>query len=152
LIGWLLDTHVVGALINPLGAPSVKAWAGAQNERDFFLSVLTLAEYDKGVHNLDPAHPDRSRYAASLAALEARFAGRVLSVSDTVARRWGVLSGEIRRRTGQAPEVIDTMLAATALEADLFLVTRNVKDVAASGAAIFNPWSDNAAIFPLARK
>jgi predicted nucleic acid-binding protein len=45
--------------------------------------------------------------------------------------------------------VIDILLAATAVEHDLFLVTRNAKDVRLSGAAIFNPWKDDPAQFPL---
>lgn len=62
MIGWLLDTNVVSALINPNGAPSVKAWAAAQDEEDLYLSVLTLGEYDKGIFNLADDHPDRQRY------------------------------------------------------------------------------------------
>jgi predicted nucleic acid-binding protein len=152
LIGWLLDTNVVASLINPRGAPSVKAWAEQQDEQTLFLSILTLAELDKGVHNLDPSHPDRTRYAAARDALEARFRARVLGLTNEVVRRWGAISGETKRRTGHAPEVIDTLLAATALENDLFLVTRNTRHVAGSGAAIFNPWVDDPTLFPLARR
>ena len=36
--------------------------------------------------------------------------------------------------------MIDGLLAATALHYDLTLVTRNTKDVAGTGAAVFNPW------------
>jgi hypothetical protein len=137
-------------LINPNGASSVKQWAALEDEGTLFLSVLTLAEFDKGVHNLEPSHPDRTRYAAARDALEARFHGRVLGLDNAVVRRWGVISGEVQQRTGRAPEVIDTMLAATALENDLFLVTRNTRHVAASGAAVFSPWTDDPALFPLA--
>jgi toxin FitB len=151
LIGWLLDTNVVGSLINPQGAPSVKRWAAQQDERTMFLSVLTFGELDKGVHNLDPSNPDRTRYAAERDGLEARFRGRVLGLTNEVVRRWGAISGETKRRTGHPPEVIDTMIAATALENDLFLVTRNTKHVAGSGAAVFNPWTDDPARFLLAR-
>jgi predicted nucleic acid-binding protein len=148
--GWLLDTHVVAALINPNGAPSVKAWAAAQPEHRMYLSILTLGEYDKGIHNLPAHHPERSRYAAARDALEGRFAGRILSVGDAVVRRWGEISGTSKRRSGHPPPVIDTLLAATALEHALFLVTRNTKDVRDSGAALFNPWEDDPAGFPLA--
>lgn len=147
--GWLLDTHIVSALANPNGAPSVKAWAVAQPEHRMFLSVLTLAEYDKGIHNLEPRNPDRSRYIAARDALAERFKGRILSVDDVVVIRWGVISGEVKRQTRQSPPVIDTLLAATAIEHDLFLVTRNIKDTRDSGAAIFNPWDDDPALFPL---
>ncbi len=149
MIGWLLDTNVIAALINPGGAPSVKAWAAGQPEDLMFLSVLTLAEYDKGIHNLSADQPDRSRYIAARDALERRFKGRILSVDDAVVRRWGAVSGDVKRLTGQAPPVIDTLLAATALENRLFLVTRNTRDVQHSGCAIFNPWTDDPAQFPL---
>ncbi|MEO6215612.1 MAG: type II toxin-antitoxin system VapC family toxin [Sphingomonas sp.] len=148
--GWLLDTNVIATLINPNGAPTVKAWAAGQPEPLFHLSVLTLGEYDKGIHNLASDHPHRSRYTAARDALEARFAGRILSVDDAIVRRWGKISGIVKRETGHPPSVIDTLLAATALEYDLFLVTRNVRDVVSSGAAIFNPWEDDVADFPLA--
>jgi predicted nucleic acid-binding protein len=39
--------------------------------------------------------------------------------------------------------VIDNLLAATALESGLYLVTRNTKDVIRTGAVIFNPWEDD---------
>lgn len=151
MIGWLLDTNVVAALINPNGAPSVKRWAEGQSERTFYLSVLTLGEYDHGIHNLPDDHPDRSRYIAARDTLEARFAGRVLPVSDAVVRHWGRISGARRRTTGRPPQVIDTLLSATAMEHALFLVTRNTKHVSASGAAVFDPWTDDAADFPIVR-
>jgi hypothetical protein len=39
------------------------------------------------------------------------------------------------------------LLAATAIEADLYLVSRNTKDLRHSGAAIFDPWRDDIAKF-----
>lgn len=114
-----------------------------------YLSILTLAEIDKGIHNLAAGDPSRSRYSGTLSALEARFGGRILSVSDEIVRRWGTISGTIRRDMGHPPPVIDTLFAATAIEHDLYLVTRNTKDVARSGAALFNPWKDDVADFPL---
>ena len=147
--GWLLDTNVVAALINPQGAPSVKTWAASQDEETFHLSILTLAEYDKGIHNLPNDHPDRSRYIASREALADRFGDRVLSLHDEAVRLWGRISGEVKKDTGHPPPVIDTLLAATAIEYELYLVTRNVKDTRHSGAAIFDPWTDDPDKFPL---
>jgi predicted nucleic acid-binding protein len=149
LRGWLLDTNVVAALINPQGAPSVKAWAAGQDEETFHISVLTLAEYDKGIHNLADDHADRPRYMAARDALAERFGPRLLSLDDHIVRRWGRISGEVKRASGHGPPVIDTMLAATAIEHDLYLVTRNVKDTRPSGAMVFDPWSDDAQMFPL---
>ncbi len=150
MIGWLLDTNVIAALINPNGAPSVKSWASTQPENLLFISILTLGEYDKGIHNLPVDHAERSRYIAARDALEARFKGRIISVDDNIVRQWGKISGYVKRSTGHAPSVIDTLLAATAIENELFLVTRNTKDVQFSGAAIFNPWEDDPSAFILA--
>jgi len=125
----------------PERAPTVKAWAAAESEDRLFLSILTLGEYDKGIHNVPDNHPDRPRFIAARDRLAYRFAARILSVGDAVVRRWGVISGMTKRATGHSPPVIDTLFAATALEHDLYLVTRNVRDVRASGAQIFDPWT-----------
>jgi predicted nucleic acid-binding protein len=147
--GWLLDTNVVAALINPQGAPSVKRWAESQDEEAFHISVLTLGEYDKGIHNLPDDHPDRPRYMAARDALAERFDRRILSLGDEIVRRWGRISGEGKRVSGHSPPVIDTLLAATAIEHDLYLVTRNVKDTKPSGAIVFDPWHNDVDKFPL---
>lgn len=147
--GWLLDTNVIAALIHPAGAPSVKRWAAGQDEQRLFLSILTIGEYEKGIANLPPEHRDRGRFMAVRDGLLARFAGRVLPVDDAVVRLWGEISGAVKRTTGHPPPVIDTMLAATALCARLYLVTRNVRDVRNSGAVVFDPWTDDASRFPL---
>jgi toxin FitB len=149
VIGWLLDTNVISELVNPNGARRVKDWAASQDEARVFLSVLTLAEYDKGIHNVADDHPSRPRFIAMRDGIAARFARRTLSVGDSVVRRWGTISGTVRRQTGQAPPVIDTLFAATALEHDLYFATRNVRDVRASGATVFNPWDDDPVNFPV---
>ncbi len=149
MIGWLLDTNVISEIARPGGDAKVAAWAETQDEHRLFMSILTLGEYDKGIENLPPDVPSRARIEASVRALEARFAGRVLSLTNSVVRRWGRISGMVQRVTGLTPPVIDTLLAATAIEHDLYLVTRNVKDVRNSGAGVFNPWHDDPHSFVL---
>ena len=147
--GWLLDTNVLSELARSKGHSRVVAWAEAQPEEIMYISVLSLAEYDQGIANLPDDAPSRGRIEAAVAAIELRFRGRVLSLNDAVVRRWGRLSGQIKLRTGQSPPVIDTLLAATAIGSDLHLATRNVKDVSASGASIFDPWRDDPSRFPI---
>jgi hypothetical protein len=149
VIGWLLDTNVVASLMAPNGAPSVKAWGEGVEEERLFLSVLTLAEYDKGIADLLDDDPNRYRHAATRDSLEGRFDGRILPLSNKVVQRWGAISGHVKRETGHPPPVIDTLLAAMAIEADLYLVSRNARDLRHSGAALFNPWSDDPSAFPL---
>jgi predicted nucleic acid-binding protein len=147
--GWLVDTNVIASLIASNGAPSVKKWALAVEERDLYISVLTLGEYDKGIANLSSDETNTARYIEARDALQLRFTGRILSLEDPIVRRWGSISGRIKRETGHAPPVIDTLLAATAIEKDLYLVSRNLRDLANSGAVVFDPWRDELAQFPL---
>jgi predicted nucleic acid-binding protein len=138
--GWLLDTNLIAELTKPHGAVRVQDWAGAQNEETLFLSILTLAEYDKGLHHVPLDNRLRPRIAASIAAMEVRFSRRTLMLTEPIVRRWGAISGETKRLTGHAPPVVDTLLAATAIEHDLCLVTRDPRDVRHSGAVLLNPW------------
>lgn len=147
--GFLLDTNVVAEMLRPKPDRSVQRWFAALAEQTLFLSILTLAEYEKGIHHLQPGDPLRPRLELLAQRIEARFSGRVLPVSDPIALRWGAISGQVKRLTGHSPAVIDTLLAATALEHSLYLATRNTAHVAYSGAIVFNPWNDDPAHFAL---
>jgi len=147
--GWLLDTNVIAEVSGARPDLKVAKWLRSQPEHKLFLSILTIAEYQKGIHHLPAGDKLRPRVQRSVIALETRFSGRILPVSDQIALRWGAISGEVKRLTGHSPSVIDTLLAATALEHGLYLATRNTAHVAHSGAAIFNPWNDDPADFPL---
>jgi toxin FitB len=127
-------------------------WAARQDEATLHLRILTIAEYDKGIANLPDGDPRRPVTIMTRDSLAARFAARLLPVSDSVVRRWGTISGTVRRDTGHPPPVVDTLLAATALDRDLYLATRNVRDVRHSGAAVFNPWEDDSAAFLVVAK
>jgi predicted nucleic acid-binding protein len=147
--GWLLDTNVISEVSGAKPDPRVRKWIDSQPEHKLFLSILTIAEYGKGIQNLPPGDERRPRLQRAVIALEARFSGRILSVSDEIALRWGAISGEAKRITGHAPSVIDSMMAATAIEHNLYLATRNVAHVVRSGAVVFNPWGDEPKQFPL---
>lgn len=149
--GWLLDTNVVSELTKADPDAAVASWAEGQPDTTLFVSVLSLGEFDQGVANMPPSHPARERYDSVLRSLETNFAGRILAVENEVVRLWGRLSGEALRRDGRLPPPVDMMLAATAIERRLYLATRNVRDLRATGAAVFNPWADDPARFPLSR-
>jgi toxin FitB len=148
LIGYLLDTNVISEVGRSRVDPAVINWINAQPENVLFLSVLSLGEGDLGLAKLNPADAERVRLSIKWQGIEERFEGRILPVSNAIVRRWGSLSGIIKKG-GKAAPVIDTLLAATAIEHNLYLVTRNTDDVRLTGAALFNPWKENPANFPL---
>lgn len=67
------------------------------------------------------------------------FDGRILPVTLPIADRWGILEG-VRRLAGRPLGAPDGLIAATAIEHRLTVVTRNVKDFEGLGVTIFNPW------------
>ncbi len=139
--GFLLDTNVISELIKPKPEPKVISWFQKTDENLFYLSVITLGEIRKGVSAL----PDAKRRVNIEAWLEkdlrSRFEGRILPISEDIADRWGALAGQALIEKRLIP-VIDGLLAATAIHHNLTLVTRNTKDVGATGVGLYNPWQD----------
>jgi predicted nucleic acid-binding protein len=89
----------------------------------------------------------QSRRRATLEAwldkdLRARFEGRILVIDQEVTDRWGLLTAAARNSEIVLP-VIDGLLAATALEHNLTLVTRDTGQIPSMGVAVFKPWEKN---------
>jgi predicted nucleic acid-binding protein len=139
--GFLLDTNVISELIKPRPEPNVTTWVDATDESLLYLSVLTLGEIRRGIATLPKAQARRrTRLDAWLETdLKTRFSGRLLPVDDGVAHRWGLLSA-LAKQTGVSLGAIDGLLAATAIDHDLTLVTRDVGGMPALGVNVFNPW------------
>jgi predicted nucleic acid-binding protein len=137
--GFLLDTNVVSELVRPKPDARVVNWVESTDEEILFLSVLTLGEIRKGIATLSQS-ARRARLEAWLNRnLLLRFEGRILAIDIEVADRWGQLAGLLALRGSQLA-VVDGLLAATAIHHNLTLVTRNTRDVAETGATVFDPW------------
>ena len=67
------------------------------------------------------------------------FEKRLLPVDEAIANRWGILAAAAQRK-GTPLAIIDGLLAATALEHGLTIVTRNHNDFIVAGADVLNPW------------
>jgi toxin FitB len=135
--GYLLDTNVISETRKIRADPQVIRFLEATNGDHLFLSVLTLGELRKGVaarRRSDSAIADR--LAAWVDEIEQNFADRVMPLDAAAARIWGELSA------GRSLPVVDTLIAATAIARGLTLVTRNTRDVAATGVTVFDPWED----------
>ena len=137
--GFLLDTNIPSELTRSRPEPRVTAWLQATGDNEFYVSVITLGEIRKGFTVVR----ERSRRLQLERWLEEElhpwFAGRILPVDEAVAERRGTLDGE-RQLRGAPLNTADGLIAATALEHGLTMVTRNVKDFAGLGVAILNPW------------
>ena len=134
----LLDTNVVSELRKPESRahPAVRSWARRRRTSELFLSVVSVMEVEIGVGRVE--RRDTRQGAVLRRWLEQdllpAFAGRLLPVDLAVARRAAGLHVPDPR-----PER-DVLIAATAIEAGLTVVTRNVSDFAALGVDLVDPW------------
>ena len=139
MTGFLLDTNVLSEF-SRTGEPDqhVDIWLKTTADESLFASVLTFAEIRRGIELL-PSGKRRAQLEQWQEEVIASFETRLLPVTKAIADRWAVLSAQAQRR-GTPLTNIDGLIAATALQHDLMLATRNVKDFAGLGVSILNPW------------
>lgn len=134
---YLLDTNVVSALRRPNRHPAPTLWLKSQRPSDVYLSVVTLAEIERGIAQQVLRNPDFARDLAQwVERTLAWFADRILPVDVATARRWGRLSADIGNQD------VDLLIAATALEHGLIVVTRNIRHFQPTGVTVLNPFDN----------
>ena len=137
--GFLLDTNCISEIVSPVPDVRVIEWIESIGESMLYLSVLTLAEIQKGAEGLAPGKRRTLLTNWLEVDLQTRFAGRILPVTWAVADRWGSLAATAKRN-GIGLPVIDGLLAATALVHDLTIVSRNTKDFRVANIPVLNLW------------
>jgi toxin FitB len=135
-LSYLIDTNVLSELKRKEPQPSVASWVANRSPSLLYLSVLTLGEIRKGIEALSDSTRKRDLTDWLETDLLNFFSGRILSVDTQVADRWG----QIVASAGRPLPAIDSLIAATAIEHGLCLVTRNSKDFQYPGLEIINPW------------
>jgi predicted nucleic acid-binding protein len=132
---YLLDTMVVSETGKRLPDPRIRSWIDATDQGLLHLSVISLGEIAAGIESKrlsDPVFSDRlDRWSRSL---RHDFRKRTFSITTEIALRWGRLIVLLKRRD------MDLLIAATALEHDLTVVTRNIRHFEPTGAKLLNPY------------
>lgn len=131
---YLLDTNVVAELRKPRPHGGVLAWLQAVDDKDLFLSAVTIGEIQAGVKLT--REQDAGKAAEIEAWLEQVAASYAVLPMDAAAfRAWARL---MHRRSDTLIE--DALIAATAAVHGLTVVTRNVADFKAFGVPVLNPF------------
>ena len=126
---FLIDTMVISERSKAKADQNALDWLeGLADERDF-LSVVTIGEIERGIHKLETR-----RHRRWLETTLVNFGSRILPITLDIARRWGELS----QKLGNADA--DLFIAATALEHDLTIATRNIRHFEPTGAKVLNPY------------
>lgn len=137
---FLIDTDVLSALRRGDRHPGPARWLTAQRTSGLFLSVVTIGEVERGIERqrrADPAFADE--LSGWLDRVLAWYGDRILPVDLPTAQRWGRLSAALGYQSA------DLLIAATALEHGLTVVTRNVRHFEPASVAVFNPFGDEPA-------
>lgn len=135
-MAYLLDTCVLSELRRPHCNPGVAGWMTTVQPDEAFLSVLTLGEIRRGI---EQRRAKDAKAAGALErwllGLEAHYAERILPITAAISDHWGRLCPH------QPFPVSDGLIAATALEHKLTVVTRNTADLQRSGVNLVNPFA-----------
>jgi toxin FitB len=133
---YLLDTVVFSEFFKRRRHPGFVAWLRNKSDELLWISTVTIGEIERGIEmqrRRDPAFAEALR--AWLDNSVDVYSDRILPVTTTIARRWGRLSGRLGH------EGADLLIAATALEHGLIIVTRNVRHFVPTGVLIENPFA-----------
>lgn len=137
-MSYLLDTNVLSELRRKTPNSGVVSWLESKPSSTLYLSVLTLGEIRKGVDGLVDVKRRQSFADWLEVELPMFFIGRILPITTVTAEHWGKLMANAKRPL----PAIDSLLAASAIEHNLTLVTRNIKDFANLPVELFNPWEE----------
>lgn len=133
---YLIDTNII-LEIRKGGRcdPNVAQWYDGIADDDLHLSVLVLGEIRQGIERSRRRDPDKARALDRwLTQVSEAFEGRILLIDSAVADIWGQMN------VPNPISTVDGLMAATAKVHGLTLVTRNIADVARSGASLLNPF------------
>lgn len=134
---YLIDTNVLSEARRPGGHSRVRELLLSLDDRDLYLSVITIGEIVNGIDRLAPGEK-RETLTLWLAQLEPNFADRILPIDLSIARRWGELTAQASLH-GHTLHPADGLIAATALEHGLTILTRNKSDFDRTGARVLDP-------------
>jgi predicted nucleic acid-binding protein len=137
----VLDTNVISELMRREPEPKVMAWLADQPMAGVFTTTLTQAEIFYGLALLPEGRRRDELMAAARPMFEIDLAGRVLPFDSDAALAYPEIAAG-RKRGGKPISQIDAQIAAVVRSRGARLATRNVRDFAACGITVVDPWSE----------
>jgi predicted nucleic acid-binding protein len=138
-VNYILDTNVISELVAARPDHKVVDWVQSVETNQVFLSVIAIGELKKGIEKL----PDSDRKIKLDQWLHedllVRFEDQILTIDQETMLIWGRLVAQLEL-IGRPISSIDSLLAATALQWQYTLVTRNTAHFAMAGIVLLNPW------------
>jgi len=132
---YLVDANVLSEPTKPAPGSKVVGWLSA-NEGNLVVDSIILGEVCIGILALPRGRKRRQ--------LKQWFEALVQTVDclpwdATISRRWAKLVVDLKQK-GETMPLLDGMIAATALQHDLTMATRNTRDFKKAGVDVLNPF------------
>lgn len=140
MTAWLLDTNVLSELRRPKPAPKVVAFIAAQSLESLYVSSVTFAEIRFGIDRVTDANRRAELSDWLTNKVRPMFQQRVLPVTEDIMFRWRLLV-EDGRKTGHTFSQPDLIIAATAVQHDLTVLSRDTTDYERARVPVQNPWT-----------
>ena len=138
-MNYLFDTNVLSELAAKDPNANVVAWVESIDQENIFLSVVAIGELKKGIEKLPESRKKKDLISWLENDLLVRFGERIIPLDLPVMLVWGTMVAELEKAGTPLP-AIDSLLAASASQRGLTLVTRNTKDFDPAGIPLINPW------------
>lgn len=131
---YLLDTNIISELRKPKPHGAVLEWYGSISDEDLFISAVSIGEIQAGI---ELTRDQDSKKAESLEKWLKQVAGahHVLPMTGSVFRLWANL---MHKESNTVWE--DAMIAATAIDQKLIVVSRNIKNFKRFKVHLLNPF------------
>jgi predicted nucleic acid-binding protein len=145
-MSYLFDTCILSKLRKIRNEPDdqFQTWIMSRPENYYFVSVLSIGEIQFGISKLNLSNEENKKKKVIFESwlsgdLVPRFKDRILNIDAHTVSIWGTIRGEASLQNRTLP-VIDSLIAATAIQYNLILVTENTKDFVHTGAKLLNPF------------
>jgi predicted nucleic acid-binding protein len=132
---FLVDANVLSEVTRPEPQATVVQWL-RKHERDIVVTPIVLGEIEYGI-GLTTSIRKRKELERWFAEGMRRL--RVIDLDTDTASIWAALLVRLRKK-GKAMPVKDSLIAASALQHQLTIVTRNISDFQNAGVSLFNPF------------
>ena len=138
-MNYILDTNVVSELVAVQPELHVIDWLEELDPRQVFLSVIAIGEIKRGIDKLSDSKRKELLDQWLREDLLVRFEGHLLPIDTDTMLLWGAINARLEA-IGRPIAAIDALLAATAMQYQYTLVTRNTGHFGNVKIQLLNPW------------
>ena len=138
-MAWLLDTNILSELRRPRPERKVVDFVAGCALGELYISVVTLAEIRFGIELVTDAARRAELNEWLMNRVRPMFTGRVLPINEDVMLKWRLMV-EDGRKKGHTFSQPDLIIAATALQYGLTVVTRDRSEFDMANVPVLDPW------------